>query len=248
VKHAPDRKRATAEPLDVTKAMQVSGQGRCGRHRLSVFTQVSGHMAVQAGAVCKTARFADPHPFCPVTGTQDCSADWRLPRILVGWFFAVLLTPGSGLAVVVPWRAAGSARAISSSLHGEDDRMCAAATGMEDQHGAVASGAVLGSGRRGEPRRHAAKVPGVPGQGLDRAEPVMYLSWTGDGPVMYLSYTCAGDVPDHQAAVPARGRCEPCARSADVDLAEESGASIGVVPRYRPGQDRAAGSGHPSCQ
>ena len=70
--------------------------------------------------------------------------------------------------------------------------MCVTATGMEDQHGAVASGAVPRSGRRGEPRRHVARVPGVPGQGLDPAEPVMYLSWTGDGPVMYLPYTCAG--------------------------------------------------------
>ena len=80
---------------------------------------------------------------------------------------------------------------------------CVAATGMEDQHGAVASGAVPGSGRRGEPRRHAAMVPGVPGQGLDPAEPVMYQSWTGDGPVMYLPYTCAGDALDPEAAMPA---------------------------------------------
>jgi hypothetical protein len=72
----------------------------------------------------------------------------------------------------------------------------------------------------------------------------MYLSWTGDGPVMDLSYTCAGDVPDHEAAMPAGGRCEPDARSADVDLAMESGAFHSVAPRYRPDQDRGAGSGH----
>ncbi len=42
---------------------------------------------------------------------------------------------------------------------------CVAATGMEDQHGVVASGAVPGSGRRDEPQRHVARVPGVPSQG-----------------------------------------------------------------------------------
>ena len=102
--------------------------------------------------------------------------------------------------------------------------MCVAATGMEDQHSAVAGGAVPGSGRRGELRRHAPRVHGVPGQGLDPADPVTYPSWTGDGPVMYQPYTCAGDVPDREAAMPACGRYEKGARSADVDLAKESGA------------------------
>ena len=46
-------------------------------------------------AVRKTARFADLRPFCPVTGAQDCSPDWRMPRIPVGRFFAVLLTPAA---------------------------------------------------------------------------------------------------------------------------------------------------------
>jgi len=128
-----------------------------------------------------------------------------------------LFVPAAGAA-------AGSARAISSRLHRADDRVCVAATGMEDQHGAAEIDAVPGSGRRGSPRRHAARVPGVPGQGLDPAEPVMYLSWTGDGPVIYLPYTCAGDAPDHEAAMPACGRCEPGAQSADIDLAKESGA------------------------
>ena len=45
-----------------------------------------------------------------------------------------------------------------------------------------------------------------------------------DGPVMYLPYTCAGDAPDHEAAMPACGRCERGARSADLDLAKESRA------------------------
>ena len=68
---------------------------------------------------------------------------------------------------------------------------CVAATGMEDQHGAVAIGAVPGYGRRGKPRRHAAMVPGVPGQGPDPAEPVLYQSWT----VTDLSCTCRIPAP-----------------------------------------------------
>src|SRR5712691_3825412 len=43
-------------------------------------------------------------------------------------------------------------------------------------------------------------VPGVPSQGLDLAESVVYLSWTGDVPVVYPPYTCAGNAPDHEAA------------------------------------------------
>lgn len=83
--------------------------------------------------------------------------------------------------------------------------------------------------------------PNVPGQGLDPAEPVMYAEWTGVGPVMYLPYTCAGDESDHEPATTARGLCERGARSAD------QGRPIGVVPRYRPGQDRGAGSDQLSC-
>jgi len=75
----------------------------------------------------------------------------------------------------------------------------------------------------------------------------MYPSWTGDGPVMYLPYTCAGDAPDHEAAMPACGRCERDVQSADLDLAKNQGRSIGVVPRRRPGQGRDAGSGHLNC-
>jgi len=49
----------------------------------------------------------------------------------------------------------------------------------EDRHGAVASDAARGSGTPRERRRHVARgSPGVPSQGLDQAEPVMYLSWT----------------------------------------------------------------------
>jgi hypothetical protein len=41
---------------------------------------------------------------------------------------------------------------------------------------------------------------------------------------MHLPYTCAGDAPDHEAAMPACSHCERGARSAYLDLAKESGA------------------------
>ncbi len=185
-------------------------------HRGSMRSSGYGHIAdsVRAKrAVRITARFADPRPFCPVARAPDCSPDWLMPRIPVGRFFAVLLAPGGGLALFVPAAGAGcriSPRYLIEAPQREGDRVCVAATGMEDQNGAVASGAVPGSGRRGEPRRHAAWVPGVPGQGLNPAERVMYLSRTGDGPVMYLSYTYAGGAPDYEAAMLACGRCERC--------------------------------------
>jgi len=36
----------------------------------------------------------------------------------------------------------------------------------------------------------------------------MYLQWNAEVPVMYPPYTCAGDAPDHEAAMSARGYCE----------------------------------------
>jgi len=128
-----------------------------------------------------------------------------MPRIPVGPFFAVLLAPGGGLALLVPAAGVGGLpdrRIISSRLPGGDDRVCVAAAGMEDQR---CSDGERRCARIWTPLRYTAWVPGVPGQGLDPAEPVMYLSWTGDGPVMYLPYTCAGDAPDHEAAMPACG-------------------------------------------
>jgi predicted dithiol-disulfide oxidoreductase (DUF899 family) len=58
--------------------------------------------------------------------------------------------PGGRSALFVPAVGTGcrSARAISSRLHGGDNRVRVAATGMEDQHG-VAGAAVSGSGCRG---------------------------------------------------------------------------------------------------
>lgn len=98
--------------------------------------------------------------------------------------------------------------------------MSITATGMEDQHGAVASAASRSRGSR------------CPGSGD-------WIRRSGHVPAVY----CAGDAPDHEAAMPVSSRCERGARSVDVDLARNQGRSIGVVPRYRPGQDRGAGSG-----
>ncbi len=145
-----------------------------------------------------------------------------------------------GLALFVP-AAGGLPDRPAPSHRGSTEGMtgvCVATTGMEDQHRAVAIGAVPGSGRRGEPRRHAERVPGAPVRDWIRRS----RSCTCRGLAMDLSYTCAGDVPDHEAAMPACGRCEPGARSADVDLAMESGAFHSVAPRYRPDQDRGVDS------
>ena len=67
-----------------------------------------------------------------------------------------------------------------------------------------------------ERRCHVAGgVPGGPSQGLDLAELVMYLSWTGDVLVVDPPYTCAGNAPDHQAARSGCGCGERGARTAD---------------------------------
>jgi hypothetical protein len=57
---------------------------------------------------------------------------------------------------------------------------------VEGWHGAVASDTARGPWTLHERRHHVARVPGVPSQGLNLVEPVMYLSWTGDVPVVYL--------------------------------------------------------------
>ena len=185
--------------LLVTPCISV---GHCG----SMYGGVYVHMVYSVRAklaVRITARFAGPRPFRPVSRAPP-RTDWPVLRR------AARARRRAGL---VRTRAAGvggllDRPAPSHPGSAEGERVCVAATGMEDQHGAVASGAVPGSGRRGEPRRHAPRVHGVPSQRLDPAEPVTYLSWTGDGPVMYKSYTCAGDAPDREAAIPACGRCE----------------------------------------
>jgi hypothetical protein len=84
-------------------------------------------------------------------------------------FFAVVLVLGGGLALFVPaaGAAAGLARAIPSRLLRRRWPGAVAAAGMEDRHSRAA----------GERLRRAARVPSVLGQGLDPAEPVIYLPW-----------------------------------------------------------------------
>jgi hypothetical protein len=56
---------------------------------------------------------------------------------------------------------------------------------VEDWHGVVVSDAARGSGRCASGGVMPHGFPGVPSQGLDLVEPVMYLSWTGDVPVVH---------------------------------------------------------------
>ena len=69
--------------------------------------------------------------------------------------------------------------------HGGGDRVRAARRRVEDWHGAVASDAARGSGRCASGGVMPQEFPGIPFQGLDLVEPVMYLSWTGDAPVVH---------------------------------------------------------------
>ena len=170
------------------------------------------------GAVRRTACFADPRPFCPVT---------RAPGLLVRLVYAthpgrpvlrrsaragrqagLVRTRGRGR---LPDRPAPSHR----GCHRGGDRVRAAA-GMQDRHGAAASDAVPGSGRRGERRRHAARVPGVPVRDWIRWS----RSCTCRGLAIYLSCTRRVPAPmKRRIARPASGCCERGARSTDVDLA-----------------------------
>jgi hypothetical protein len=56
---------------------------------------------------------------------------------------------------------------------------------VEDWPGAVVSDAAGGSGRCASGRVMPQGRSRIPSQGLDLAEPIMYLSWTGDAPVVH---------------------------------------------------------------
>jgi hypothetical protein len=60
---------------------------------------------------------------------------------------------------------------------------CAACRRVEGWHGGERHRAWVWTPH--ERRHHVARVPGVPSQGLDLVEPVMYLSWTDDVPIVY---------------------------------------------------------------
>jgi len=76
-------------------------------------------------------------PVCPSVGHRDArlSDDW--PRLGSAGVFAVLLALGGRLVLLVPRRAAGSARAIPPGLSRAPVTGCVAAAGMGDRHGAV---------------------------------------------------------------------------------------------------------------
>ncbi len=126
---------------------------------------------------------------------SDCSPDWGMPRIPVGRFFAVPLAPGGGLALFVPAAGAGGLPDRPASSHrGSTEGMTGCASpppGWKTSTAAVASGAVPGSGRRGEPRRHAERVPVSPVRGWIRRS----RSCTCRGLVMDLSCTCRIPAP-----------------------------------------------------
>jgi hypothetical protein len=128
--------------------------------------------------------------FVPLHGRPDCSPDWCIPRIPGGRFSAVLLATDGGLVLFVPAARGRLPHRPSPSrrgLHGGGDRVRAAARQVEDWHGAVVSDAARGSGRCASGGVGPQGFPGIPSQGLDLVEPVMYLSWTGDVPVVHRS-------------------------------------------------------------
>lgn len=152
-------------------------------------------------------------------------------------FFAVLLAPGGELALFVP--AAGAGCRI------DPHHPIQAAIEALAKCPSLPLGWKTGAAALQERRRRAARAPNVPGQGLDPAEPVMYLPWTGDRPVMYPPYTCAGDTPGSPGREVRLCRCERGARP--------TGAKSGVKnrgrfhlqrPRYGPTLDRGAGKSH----
>ena len=141
------------------------------------------------GAVRGTACFADPCPFCPVMRAP--SPDWCIPRIPGGRFLRRSARDGRRAGLVRtrgPGQASASARAIPSRAATEAVTGCAPpARRVEDWHGAVVSDAARGSGRCASGGVGPQGFPGIPSQGLDLVEPVMYLSWTGDVPVVHRS-------------------------------------------------------------
>jgi hypothetical protein len=128
--------------------------------------------------------------FVPLHGRPDCSPDWCIPRIPGGRFSAVLLATDGGLVLFVPAARGGFRIGPRHPVEGCTEAVtgCAPpARRVEDWHGAVVSDAARGSGRCASGGVGPQGFPGIPSQGLDLVEPVMYLSWTGDVPVVHRS-------------------------------------------------------------
>ena len=199
----------------------------------------------------RTARFADPRPFCPVTGRPDCSPDWcaahpgrpvlrRSAR--AGRRAGLVQYPRPGRAADRP---APSHRGCAEVVTGACRPPPGWKTGtapwratLRPDLGAAASGGVTPQG-----------FPVSLGQGLDPAEPVMYLSWTGDVPVVYPPYTCAGDMPGsprpRSPLVLLRARCQADWRRSGV---KNRGTFHLQRPCYWPILDRGAGKKSVGCR
>jgi hypothetical protein len=125
--------------------------------------------------------------FVPFPGHPACSSDWYMPRIPGGRFLRRPAAPGRQADLVRTRNRGGQPDQPAPSHQG-----CTEAV-VESAPPAV--GWNTGARCRGE--RHCAGLDsaraastcrkgfGVPSQGLDVVEPVMYLSWTDDVPIVY---------------------------------------------------------------
>jgi hypothetical protein len=111
-----------------------------------------------------TARFADPRPFCPIIRAPGLLV-WRCAVHPVGRlpFFAVLLALGGELALFVP-------AAVAACRIGPHHPIEAASEALAE-YPSLPLGWKTGTAALRERRCRAARVPDVPGQGLDPAEP-----------------------------------------------------------------------------
>ena len=150
--------------LLVTPCIRVR---HCGSMHGSVHVHIADSVRAER-AVRITARFADLRPFCPVTRAPKLFV-WVVMRCTYGRFFAILPAPGGGLVLFLPAAGAGCRirqRHTIEAAAGDGNRVRVTAAG----DGTIGT-------RRGERRcariwaprerrRNAARVPGVPGQGL----------------------------------------------------------------------------------
>ena len=118
----------------------------------------------------------------------------RAPGCRASWwagFFAVLLAPGGGLALFVPAAGAGCRIGRRHLIEAPRRGMTGCASRPPGWKTSTAPWRCpdLGAAASRGVRQQGSRVP--VGDWI-RAEPVMYLSWAGDGPVVYLPYTCAG--------------------------------------------------------
>jgi hypothetical protein len=149
---------------------------RCRAWRSDRYGQIADSVRAE-GAVRGTACFADPRPFCPVSGRPDCSPDWYIPRIPSGRFSAVLLAMDGGLVLFVPAAGAGSRISPRHPIEAATEAVteCASpAAGWKT--GTAPWRATLRAGLEAA-RRHAVRVSRCPlsGTGSGRAGHVLVV-------------------------------------------------------------------------